>query len=78
MGAVGNCPMMGDNQQQYRPRESPAKRYITGGAVDAVGTLRRLLRMLLFLPRPPQRPRPFRAALNAFVAEERTLEDLGA
>jgi hypothetical protein len=47
-------------------------------AVDAVGTLRRLLGTSFFLPRPPQRPEPFKAALNAFVAEERTLEDLGA
>jgi hypothetical protein len=41
--AVGNDPLAVDNQQQYRPRESPAKRYIMGGAVDAGGTLRGVL-----------------------------------
>jgi hypothetical protein len=30
------------NPTVYRSRESPAKRYNTGGAVDAVGTLQRL------------------------------------
>jgi hypothetical protein len=29
----------GDNQQQYRPRESPANHYIHGGAGDAGGIL---------------------------------------
>jgi hypothetical protein len=28
-----------DNSWQNRPQESPAKRYITGGAGDAVGIL---------------------------------------
>jgi hypothetical protein len=42
MGAVGNYPLTVDNEQQYRPQESPAKRYITDCAVDAGGTLQRL------------------------------------
>jgi hypothetical protein len=45
---------------------------------DAGGILRRLLGTWFFLPRPPHRPGPFKAALKAFVAEERALEDLGA
>jgi hypothetical protein len=40
MTAVGIGSLVVDNQQQYRPRESPAKRYIMDGAVDAGGTLR--------------------------------------
>jgi hypothetical protein len=44
MGAVGIYPLTVDNEQQYRPRESPAKRHIMGGAVDAGGILRRLLK----------------------------------
>jgi hypothetical protein len=59
--------------EEYRPRESPAKHDITDGAGDAVGTLRRLLGISFFLPRPPQRPGLLKAALNAFVAEERVL-----
>jgi hypothetical protein len=30
--AVDHLSSADDNQQQYRPRENPAKRYITGGA----------------------------------------------
>jgi hypothetical protein len=37
---VDNLPPAGNNQQQYRPQESPANRRITNGAGDAVGTLR--------------------------------------
>jgi len=37
--AVGKASSAIDNQQQYRPRENPAKRYITGGAGDAGGIL---------------------------------------
>jgi hypothetical protein len=77
MGAVGIHPMAVDNSGQYRPQESPANRRINEGAVDAGGTMRRLLGTSFFLPRPPQRPVPFRAASSAFVAEEMTLEDLG-
>jgi hypothetical protein len=40
--AVGIHPMAVDNSWQYRPHESPAKRYITCGAVDAGDTLREL------------------------------------
>jgi hypothetical protein len=42
--AVGNDPLTVDNQQRFRPRESPAKQHITGRAGDAVGTLRCLLK----------------------------------
>jgi hypothetical protein len=45
MGAVGIHPMAVDNSWQYRPQESPANRRINEGAIDAVGTLRRLLGM---------------------------------
>jgi hypothetical protein len=45
--AVGNDPLAVDNQQQSRPRESPAKHNITGHAVDAGGTLRHILRTSL-------------------------------
>jgi len=53
--AIGIHPMAVGNSWQYRPQESPAKRYIHGGAGDAVGILRRLLRTALssfaaFLP----------------------------
>jgi hypothetical protein len=37
--AVDHLPSAGDNQQQYRPRESPANHYIHGGAGDTGGTL---------------------------------------
>jgi hypothetical protein len=43
---------------------------IAGGADDAGGILRHLLGTSFFLPRPLQRPGPFRAAFSAFVAEE--------
>jgi hypothetical protein len=36
---VDNLLSAGDNQQQHRPRESPANRRINEGAGDAVGTL---------------------------------------
>jgi len=37
--AVDNLPPAGDNQQQCRPQESPAKAHNTGGAGDAGGFL---------------------------------------
>jgi hypothetical protein len=76
--AVDTLPSAGDSRTDYRPQENPAKRYITDGAVDAVGTLRRLLRTLLssFATSLATRT-PFKAALNVFVAEERASEDLG-
>jgi hypothetical protein len=40
--AVSNYPLRVDHLQEYRPQESPAKRYIMDGAVDAIGTLQRL------------------------------------
>ena len=43
---------------------------------DAGGTLQRLLSTFSALSRPPYHPGLFKAPLNAFVAEERTLEDL--
>jgi hypothetical protein len=43
------------------------------GASHAGGTLRRLLGTSFFLPRPPQRPGLFRAALSTFVAEDHFL-----
>jgi hypothetical protein len=42
--AVGNGPLAIDNSRQYRPQESPANGHIEDDAVDAVGTLRRLLK----------------------------------
>ena len=62
-----------DCREQYRPQENPADGHIQDDAGGAVGTLRRLSGMLIFLPRPPQRPGPFKAALNAFIAEARVL-----
>jgi hypothetical protein len=69
-----NLPSAADKQQQYHRQENPAKHDIYGGAV---GTLGRLLGTSFFLPRTPQRPGPFRAALSAFVAEEQALGDVG-
>src|ERR687890_766132 len=47
-GAVGNGTWQSISNAKYRPQENPAKRYITDGAVDAGGILRRLLRTLLY------------------------------
>ena len=78
MGAVDIHPMAVDNSWQYRPQENPAKHHITGGADDAGGTFVTLIENIVLFFRGPLPDRgPFKAALNAFVAEERTLEDLG-
>jgi hypothetical protein len=42
--AVDNLSSAVDSRIEYHPHESPANRYIHGGAGDAVGTLRCLLR----------------------------------
>ena len=79
MGAVDIHPMAVDNSWQYRPQENPAKHHITGGADDAGGTFVTLIENIVLFFRGPLPDRgPFKAALNAFVAEERTLEDLAA
>src|SRR5688500_8732219 len=44
MRTVDTLPSAVDTSRQDRPQESPPKRYITGSAGDAVGTLRRLLK----------------------------------
>jgi hypothetical protein len=76
--AVDHLQSAGDNQQQCRPQESPANRYITGSAGDAVGTLQgspvdehRCLVVYSDLLSAVA------AASNAFVAEEQALEDVG-
>jgi hypothetical protein len=50
-----------------------------GGAVDAGDTFVTLIENIALFRRGVLTDRgPFKAALNAFVAEERILEDLGA
>jgi hypothetical protein len=76
---VDNLPSAGDSQQQYRPRESPAKHPITGGAADAVGTLRcssGKTNAAVFSAVQPNRPGVLVAASNALVAEEQALGEL--
>ncbi len=76
--AVGILPSAGGTVSCYRPRESPANQDFTDGAGDAVGTLQRL--SSTFSPyRDLLTDRgPFKAALNAFVAEDHLLGGRGA
>ena len=78
MGVVGIYPMAVDNSWQYRPQESPANGHIEDSAGDEVGTLRRVLRTSLFFRGLLTDQAPPQSALDAFVAEEKALEDLGA
>src|SRR5215212_8388564 len=62
------------------PQESPANRHINEGAGDAGGILLGFASGLVVQSTrasSPDHRGAFQAALNAFVAEERTLEDLG-
>ncbi len=62
---IDNLLSAGDNQQQYRPQENPANRYISGLAGDAVGILRRLLRTSLSsFARPLYRLGPLQSRLE--------------
>src|SRR5215204_4494882 len=51
-GAVGMHPTAVDNSLQFRPQESPAKRSIMSGAVDAGG----ILAVVATKDRPPGSP----------------------
>jgi hypothetical protein len=80
MTAVGIGPLAVDNQQQYRPRESPANRYIMDGAVDAGGISRGSsckTSAIAFSAVQPHRLEVLKATSNAFVAEEQALGDVG-
>jgi hypothetical protein len=80
MGAVGNHPMAVDNPWQYRPQESPANGHINGDAGDADGTSRGSsckTSAIAFCAVQPHRLEVFKAASNAFLAEEQGLGDVG-
>jgi hypothetical protein len=73
-----NLPSAVDSRIDYRPQESPAKRSIMGGAVDAGG----ILAVVATEDRPPgrppvslSRPWPFKAVWNAVQATTRVLDD---
>jgi hypothetical protein len=70
-----------DNQQQWRPQESPANRRINEGAGDAGGTLRGSsgkTSAIAFPAVQPHRLEVLKAASHAFVAAEQALGDVGA
>jgi hypothetical protein len=78
MGAVDIHPMAIDNSWQYRPQESPAKCYITGGAGDAGGILRGLVWCIGAYLRPVPWANGYgvlKAALDVPVADEQPLDD---
>jgi hypothetical protein len=64
--------------EAYRPQECPANKHNTDDAGDAVGILRRVVRTSLFFCGLLTDRDPFKAALNAFVAEEQAFGALGS
>ena len=78
--AVGKASSAVDNQQQYRPQESPANSNIQDRAGDAGGTLRGSsgkTNAVVFSEGQPHRVEVLKAASSAFVAEEQALADVG-
>jgi hypothetical protein len=78
--AVDTLLSADDSRIEYRPQESPAKRHIMGGAVDAGGTLRcssGQTSAIAFSAVQPHRLEVLKAASNAFVAEGQALGDVG-
>jgi hypothetical protein len=77
MGAVGIHSMAVDNSWQYRPHESPANLCFTSRAGDAGGifpTLAVLDHRPVLSVSSSNDQGAFKAALNALVADERTVD----